>query len=99
MKASFHLWCIYVRWSMYPTHNGPYGWQYLEHIVVFMDGFIWNPILMPMDKKNPKVKELLMDGKIRKSYTCLWMEKSRNQVGAYGWQYPEHITVGCTYLT
>jgi len=34
-----------------------------------------------------------MDEKIWKSYTCLWMEKSESQAGAYGWQFPEHIYV------
>jgi len=34
-----------------------------------------------------------MDGKIKKSDTCLRMEKSGSQAGAYGWQYPKDISV------
>jgi len=53
-----------------------------------MDGFIRNPIFVPMDGfiRNPIF--VPMDKKIRKSYNCLWMEKSVSHTTIYRWKNP-----------
>ena len=58
-------------------------------ILVPMDGFIRNPILVPMDGFIRNLILVHMDKKIWKSYSCLWMEKSISHKHVYGWKNPK----------